>query len=92
MTDIGLTHITQQLGQKFSTLGFELLGLGVGSFLVVRAVLGVRKGTISGNYTISTYKRSEDAAMFWTSVVFNGAFGAFLFVFAFGCILGLWSS
>lgn len=84
MTDIGLTHITQQLWQKFSTLGYELLGLSVGSFLVVRAFLGVRKGTISGNYTISTYKRSEDAAMFWTSVVFYGASGAFLFVFAFG--------
>ena len=92
MTDIGLTHVTQQLGQNFSRLGFELLGLGVGGFLVVYAVLGVRKGTITGNYTVTTFKRSEDAAMFWASVVFNGVSGVFLFVFAFGCIVGLWSS
>jgi len=92
MTDIGLTHVTQQLGQNFSRLGFELLGLGVGGFLVVHAVLGVRKGTITGNYTVTTFKRSEDAAMFWASVVFNGVSGVFLFVFAFGCIVGLWSS
>lgn len=92
MTDIELAHITQQLGQKFSTLGFELLGIAVGSFLVVHAVLGVRRGTISGNYTVTTFKRSDDAVMFWTSVVFNGAAGVFLLAFAFGCILGFWSS
>jgi len=91
MTDIGLTHITQQLGQKFSTLGLELLGLGLGSYLVVHAALGVRRGTISGNYSVTTFKRSDDAAMFWTSVLFNGAAGIFFLAFAFGCILGFWS-
>ena len=91
MTDTGHTSITTQLEQNFSTLGLELLGLELGSYLVVHAVLSVRSGTISGNYSVTTFKRSDEAAMFWTSVLFNGAAGIFFLAFAFGCILGLWS-
>ncbi|WP_139201792.1 hypothetical protein [Rhodanobacter glycinis] len=79
----------QLLEHQLGNSGFALLMLGMGCFLVWQAVMGVRNGAITGTYTPSQWKRSENAPMFWFLVVTDGAFGVLVLVGGFGLMFGL---
>ena len=79
----------QLLEHQLGNTGFALLMFGMGCFMLWQAVTGVRNGSISGNYTSTEYKRSENSFMFWFFVAFDGAGGVFLLVGGVGLMFGL---
>jgi hypothetical protein len=79
----------QLVEQKLGSLGMALLFIGVGTYLVIKAALGVRNGTIRGDHVSVDFKRS-DGGMFWFVVVFDSVGGAFLLCVGFGGFFGFW--
>ncbi|WP_233840434.1 hypothetical protein [Dyella sp. 2HG41-7] len=69
--------------------GIDMLGIGFCGYLVFTAISGVRNGAISGT-TVTQWKRSENAPVFWMCVAFNGGMGSILGVGLIGDLLGLW--
>jgi hypothetical protein len=69
--------------------GIDVLGIGLGGYLIFTVVAGVRTGTISGTYS-HRWRRSNNALMFWFIVVFNGVMGGLLGVGLAGDLFGVW--
>jgi formate hydrogenlyase subunit 3/multisubunit Na+/H+ antiporter MnhD subunit len=77
------------LGQLIGKSGIDVLGMGFCGYLVFKGFTGARNGTIAGIYGYS-WKRSEDAPMFWFCVVLNVELGGMLGVGLAGNLLGFW--